>query len=95
VSFALRRTVFLDGQVDGRDFRRETIEVRKTELARLIRGIEPGVQLREHIEHDDAIVFEHACKLGLEGIVLSSPPLWRHRRAKHDSANRIPTPLSG
>ena len=29
-----------------------------------------GVQLNEHLEHDDGgVVFRHACKLGLEGIV--------------------------
>ena len=38
-------------------------------VARLLRNAEPGLQLSEHIEHEAAIVFEHACKLGLEGIV--------------------------
>jgi ATP-dependent DNA ligase len=29
-----------------------------------------GVQLNEHLEHEDGeVVFRHACKLGLEGIV--------------------------
>ena len=31
---------------------------------------EPGVRLNEHLEHPDGItVFQHACKMGLEGIV--------------------------
>jgi bifunctional non-homologous end joining protein LigD len=30
----------------------------------------PGLRLCEHLEHEDgAIVFAHACKMGLEGIV--------------------------
>src|SRR4051794_17554863 len=28
-----------------------------------------GIFLNEHVEHEAAIVFQHACKLGLEGIV--------------------------
>jgi ATP-dependent DNA ligase len=67
-------TVFLYAfdllQLDGRDLRREPIEVRKAALAKLIRGAGPGLQLSEHLDgHDDATVFDHACKLGLEGIV--------------------------
>jgi bifunctional non-homologous end joining protein LigD len=30
---------------------------------------EPGVQFNEHIVGDGAMIFEHACKLGFEGIV--------------------------
>jgi hypothetical protein len=56
-------------QVDGRDLRREPIEIRKAQLANLIRGASSGIQLNDHIQHEAAIVFEHACKLGLEGIV--------------------------
>jgi ATP-dependent DNA ligase len=57
-------------QLDGRDLRREPIETRKAALAKLIRGAGPGLQLSECLDgHDGATVFEHACKLGLEGIV--------------------------
>jgi bifunctional non-homologous end joining protein LigD len=56
-------------QFNGRDLRREPIEVRRAELAKLIRSAGAGIQLSEHIEQDAAIVFEHACKLGFEGIV--------------------------
>ena len=54
-------------ELNGRDLRREPIEIRKAGLARLLRNAEPGLQLSEHIEHEAAIAFEHACKLGLEG----------------------------
>jgi ATP-dependent DNA ligase len=56
-------------ELNGRDLRREPIEIRKAGLARLLRNAEPGLQLSEQIEHEAAIVFGHACKLGLEGIV--------------------------
>jgi ATP-dependent DNA ligase len=31
---------------------------------------------REHIEHDGPLVFEHACRLGLEGIVSKRKASW-------------------
>jgi bifunctional non-homologous end joining protein LigD len=31
--------------------------------------IAPGLRLNEHMEEDGPLVFYHACKLGLEGIV--------------------------
>src|SRR5262245_44110303 len=44
---------------------------------RCCRKAGPGVQLNEHLEHEDGdLVFRHACKMGLEGIVskrLGSP----------------------
>jgi ATP-dependent DNA ligase len=29
----------------------------------------PGLRFNEHLDEDGPLVFEHACKLGLEGIV--------------------------
>jgi bifunctional non-homologous end joining protein LigD len=67
-------TVFLFAfdrlELDGRDLRREPLEVRKATLASALRKVGSGVQLNEHLEHEDGeVVFRHACKLGLEGIV--------------------------
>jgi bifunctional non-homologous end joining protein LigD len=57
-------------ELDGQDLRREPLETRKATLASLLRKCRPGVRLNEHLEHEDgAVVFAHACKLGLEGIV--------------------------
>ena len=57
-------------ELDGRDLRREPIEVRKAELAKLLRRSAIGLELNEHIDDEDASrVFEHACRLGFEGIV--------------------------
>jgi bifunctional non-homologous end joining protein LigD len=43
--------------------------VRKATLRSLLRGCLPGVQFNEHLPHPGDVVFAHACKLGLEGIV--------------------------
>jgi ATP-dependent DNA ligase len=52
------------------DLRREPIEVRKATLASILRKSGHGVRLNEHLEHPEgAVVFQHACKMGLEGIV--------------------------
>jgi bifunctional non-homologous end joining protein LigD len=49
---------------------------RKKRLARLVRQRRSGIVLSEHTDEDGATVFQHACKMGLEGIVskrLSAP----------------------
>ena len=57
-------------ELDGADMRREPIEVRKATLASILRRSRPGVRLNEHLERQDGmVVFQHACKMGLEGIV--------------------------
>jgi bifunctional non-homologous end joining protein LigD len=66
-------TVFLFAfdllELNGDDLRREPIELRKRELAILLRNARLGLQLNEHIAEPGDVVFRHACKLGLEGIV--------------------------
>ena len=56
-------------ELDENDLRREPFEVRKRTLASLLRGSLPGVQFNPHLTHPGDIVFAHACKMGLEGIV--------------------------
>ena len=57
-------------ELNGQDFRREPIERRKRELGKLLRWSgQNGLQLNEHIAEPGDIVFRHACKMGLEGIV--------------------------
>jgi ATP-dependent DNA ligase len=57
-------------ELDGADLRGEAFIYRKAALTRLLRRSRDGVQLVEHIDvSDGATVFEHACNLGLEGIV--------------------------
>jgi ATP-dependent DNA ligase len=55
-------------ELNGEDIRRKRLETRKARLERLLAG-STGVRFSEHIDGDGPIIFEHACKLGLEGIV--------------------------
>ena len=43
--------------------------MRKQTLASLRRGPLPGLQFNAHLAHPGDLVFGHACKMGLEGIV--------------------------
>src|SRR5216683_1922999 len=56
-------------ELDGDDLRRDPLTVRKTLLANVLARAAPGLRLNEHLEEDGPVVFHHACKLGLEGIV--------------------------
>jgi bifunctional non-homologous end joining protein LigD len=57
-------------ELDGTDLSGEPIEVRKATLASILRKARHGVRLNEHLEHPEGeVVFRHACKMGLEGIV--------------------------
>jgi bifunctional non-homologous end joining protein LigD len=56
-------------ELDGEELRSRPIEVRKRQLAQLLRRASPGIQLSEHLHGDGAEIFAHACKLGCEGIV--------------------------
>ena len=54
---------------DGEDLRDLPFLNRKAALARLLRDIKAGTVLNEHVVGDGPTVFEHACRLGAEGIV--------------------------
>src|SRR5262245_53630703 len=70
IGFQKEELIFDLLELDGRDQRREPLEVRKATLASVLRKAGVGVQLNEHLEHEDGeVVFRHACKLGLGGIV--------------------------
>jgi len=56
-------------ELNGEDLRREPIERRKAALAKLLRHAKGGLLLNEHIDEPGDLVFRHACKMGLEGIV--------------------------
>jgi bifunctional non-homologous end joining protein LigD len=63
-------------ELGGKDLRRTPLEDRKRALTNLLRKASWALQLNEHIAESGEIVFRHACKLGLEGIVskrLGSP----------------------
>ena len=55
--------------IDGADTRALPLSERKAALAHLLRKAKPGIRYSEHLIGDGRSIFEHACKLGLEGIV--------------------------
>jgi bifunctional non-homologous end joining protein LigD len=63
-------------KLDGQDLRALPLGDRKKRLARLIGKRRIGIVLSEHTNEDGAMIFQQACKMGLEGIVskrLSGP----------------------
>jgi len=54
---------------DGEDLRDRPFLDRKAALARLLRDTQAGILPNEHVAGDGPTVFEHACRLGAEGIV--------------------------
>jgi ATP-dependent DNA ligase len=53
----------------GDDLRNQKLIDRKTRLAKVLARGGAAIQFNEHLAHDGPAVFEHACRLGLEGIV--------------------------
>jgi bifunctional non-homologous end joining protein LigD len=57
-------------ELNGDDLRRDPLAVRKATLERILARAAPGLRFNEHLDDEDgSLVFDHACKLGLEGIV--------------------------
>jgi bifunctional non-homologous end joining protein LigD len=56
-------------ELDGEDYRPHPLHARKARLERLLAKASVGLRYNEHVEGDGQLVFKHACKLGLEGIV--------------------------
>src|SRR2546421_2948292 len=56
-------------ELDGRDLRRAPLSERVRLLTRLLREPRSGLVRNAQFEEDWALVFEHACLLGCEGIV--------------------------
>jgi bifunctional non-homologous end joining protein LigD len=62
-------------ELDGADMRREPLIQRKALLERALGRASQGVRFNEHLDEEDGpLVFHHACKLGLEGIVSKQRP---------------------
>jgi bifunctional non-homologous end joining protein LigD len=57
-------------ELNGDDLRGDPLAVRKATLQRMLASAAPGIWFNEHLDEEDGpLVFERACKLGLEGIV--------------------------
>ena len=71
-------------ELDGRDLRRQPIEIRKAALAKLLKGSHLSIVLNEHFKKDGASVYRAACQLGCEGIVSKRlGSLYRTGRSPH------------
>jgi bifunctional non-homologous end joining protein LigD len=56
-------------ECDGDDLRDLPLIERKRRLANLIGRAKHAIQFTEHLTDDGPTVFDHACRMGLEGIV--------------------------
>jgi bifunctional non-homologous end joining protein LigD len=56
-------------ELQADDLRDLPLQQRKQRLAKILACGGEAVTYHEHLNHDGAMVFEHACRLGLEGIV--------------------------
>ena len=57
-------------ELDGVDLRHLPFSERYAKLARMLAGAPEAITLCEHTaDYDGSALFEHACRLGLEGIV--------------------------
>lgn len=77
-------------ELNGAEVGLEPFEARKKILPKVLRKPPLGVMLSEHTDDDGDLIFKHACKLGLEGIVSKRRDLpCRSGRVK----GRVPSPL--
>ena len=57
-------------ELNGDDLRCDPLEDRKARLEVMLAKAEAGIKFNDHMVGEGEVVFRHACKLGLEGIVL-------------------------
>ena len=56
--------------LDGRDLKAEPLVARKEQLAHLLDGLKTGpLRLSEHFEDPGEVMLDHACRMGLEGVI--------------------------
>ena len=78
---------------EGDDLRDLPLIDRKQRLAKLLGKADHAIRFNEHVAHDGAAVFDHACRMGLEGIVskrLDAP----HRSGPSKTWLKSKNPLS-
>jgi bifunctional non-homologous end joining protein LigD len=56
-------------ELDGEDLRAFPLEARRARLAVLTADAGPALQFSEGFTHEGGLVFGHACRPGLEGII--------------------------
>ena len=56
-------------ELKGEDWRARQLAERKKRLTSLLTRASGAIRLNEHLDAEGELVFEHACRMGLEGIV--------------------------
>jgi bifunctional non-homologous end joining protein LigD len=74
-------------ELNGEDIRGLPLRERKVRLERLLSLSRTGIVFNEHTDQDGATVFQHACKMGLEGMCRSGSPR-PIGRARHGIGSR-------
>jgi bifunctional non-homologous end joining protein LigD len=70
-------------EADGEDCRGQRLDERKPRLRKLLRKRSDGILYSDHMDRDGDLVFEHACRLGCEGIVAKrAESMYRSGRSK-------------
>ena len=70
-------------EIEGEDLTPVPLEERKARLRKLLARRRAGIVYNEHLDGDGAMIFQHACRLGLEGVVSKRRDLqYRSGRAK-------------
>jgi bifunctional non-homologous end joining protein LigD len=56
-------------ELNGEQIRKEPLIKRKGRLQQLVRSVRSGIEFNDFLEGEGSRIFEHACKLGHEGII--------------------------
>ena len=71
-------------EMDGEDLREKPLLDRKRRLSQLLRKGRKGLEYVPHLEGDGEMIFEHVCKLKLEGLIAKRIDMpYRAGRSKH------------
>lgn len=76
-------------ELQADDLRKEPLFNRKQRLAKILAGGEEAIVYNEHITHDGPTVFEHACRLGLEGHPYRSGPVKTWLKSKNPLSEAV------
>jgi bifunctional non-homologous end joining protein LigD len=80
-------------EVEGWNLRKEPLEERKALLGKLLQRRHRGITINETYAGDGAVIYQHACTLGCEGIVskrVGSP----YRAGRNDDWVKVKNPLA-
>ena len=79
-------------ELNGEDYRQKPLLERKRRLVKLLAMPCDGLEYVEHLTGDGATIFDHACRLGLEGIV-SKHVAHPYRSGPSRSWRKVKNPL--